>query len=81
MGIINVKITSLTIRKTIQVEASATLNEALDKAGVSASGDVSMSLGGYPVSANDLNKKFNDFPNVDLDKEVVLAAIVNSKNA
>lgn len=81
MGIINVKISSLTIRKTLQVSPTDTLADTLNKAGVATSGDVTVSLSGVTVSQSDLGKNFTEFNHLDMNKEIVLAAIVNSKNA
>lgn len=81
MAIINVKVSSVAARKIIQLDSGDTIKKAFDEVGIATEGDLSLSLGGQAIKTNDLNKKFDEFPHLNLDSTVVLSAIVNSKNA
>lgn len=81
MAIINVKVSSVAARKTIQLDSGDTIKKAFDEVGITTEGDLSLSLGGQVIKTNELNKKFDEFTHLNLDSTIVLSAIVNSKNA
>lgn len=80
MAMMNVKVSTTTTRKTVQVDSSESLAAAFDKAGIPTSGDLSFTLNGRSVKSNDLNTTF-DSHSVNLNETAILSAVVNSKNA
>lgn len=76
--IIQVKIGTNTNRKTVNLDNSTTLRNALESNGVELDSQGVISLDGCPLQPGDINKTFADF---GVDERCSLTKVVKADNA
>lgn len=74
---VNIQVSTLTERKTVLIEDSATVEQVLNEAGIGMTDGTVLNLNGKPAILSDQISSFN----VDEGKSIFLTAVVNSKNA
>lgn len=79
---VSVKVSSTTDRKQIVVSSEASLAEVFAEAKITASGDMTITVNGvHSFKTDQLSVALKDISGIDLDSQITVMAVVNSKNA